>query len=274
MRGVYGLIKFGHNALVTEGLMASWLISTDLDGTLLNHHTYDYGAALPVLKRLAQSGVPVILNSSKTLAEISSWRDQLQLNHPIICENGGIIHFIDQPPIYLGRPLAQTRAFIHQWRQSHSASFEGFADWTVQQIMTHTGLDQQQAALASKREVTEPILWLGDEPGLVAFKQALAEQGLQLQKGGRFYHVMAQHNKATALGYLIAQKYPGFKLMALGDGGNDRAMLEMADIAAVLPDSQGHYLAINSPHSIYHASKPAPEGWAEAVNYALFKEAE
>ena len=52
-----------------------WLVVTDLDGTLLDHHTYSFDAAKSALEQLEERGIPVIINSSKTAREI----EQLQL---------------------------------------------------------------------------------------------------------------------------------------------------------------------------------------------------
>lgn len=260
--------------------MASWLISTDLDGTLLDHTTYDYTGIVALLAELKVQGVPVILNSSKTLAELSSWRDSLELSWPVIGENGGVIQIGQQAPILTGRPVEEIRTLLNRWRQQHGWQFEGFGDWSVEQIMQHTGLSDQAAQNAQQRQVTEPILWLGEPPGLVLFEQALAKQGLQLQKGGRFYHVMARHSKASALNTLLKNEYHYFahqanwRLLALGDGANDRAMLEMADVAVVMPDVNGQYLTLHSNNQIYQAKNSAPQGWIEAVKRWVLKEAE
>lgn len=128
--------------------------------------------------------------------------------------------------------------------------------------------------------MTEPILWLGEPPGLVVFEQALAQQGLQLQKGGRFYHVMGPHSKASTLKILLKNEHhylghqSDWQLLVLGDGENDRAMLEIADIAVVMPDSKGQYLTLNSTNQIYQAQQSAPDGWVEAINRWVFKEVE
>ncbi|MDB4298363.1 mannosyl-3-phosphoglycerate phosphatase, partial [bacterium] len=45
------------------------VVVTDLDGTLLNHDNYRADEALPILACLAQLGIPVIANTSKTRAE-------------------------------------------------------------------------------------------------------------------------------------------------------------------------------------------------------------
>lgn len=48
----------------------NYLVSTDLDGTLLDHHTYSWHAALPALQKCSELAIPVVLNTSKTLAEV------------------------------------------------------------------------------------------------------------------------------------------------------------------------------------------------------------
>ena len=260
--------------------MTSWLISTDLDGTLLNHHNYEYQPVLPVLKQLEQLAIPVILNSSKTFAELADWRQKLQLEQPVICENGGVIHLPGESSLLVGRDRNDILDILHQLRNDLGWSFEGFADWTVEQVMQHTGLSHDEAARAKLRETTEPILWQDGQPGLVVLQKHLAEQGLQLQKGGRFYHVMAAHDKGQALKDLIERfalalwGRNDFKLMALGDGENDRSQLEIADIAVVMPNAQQQYLTLNTTHQVYQAKQAAPFGWVEAVTHFILREGE
>lgn len=42
------------------------ILFSDLDGTLLDHDTYDWSPAQPALKQLAALEVPLVLTSSKT----------------------------------------------------------------------------------------------------------------------------------------------------------------------------------------------------------------
>ncbi len=46
------------------------LVATDLDGTLLDRETYDFAPARPALDALRERGVPLVLVSSKTRAEM------------------------------------------------------------------------------------------------------------------------------------------------------------------------------------------------------------
>ena len=67
------------------------LVFTDLDGSLLDHDTYSYTAALPMLERLSDGGIPVIFVSSKTRSEIVELRGELGNNNPFIVENGAAV---------------------------------------------------------------------------------------------------------------------------------------------------------------------------------------
>jgi HAD superfamily hydrolase (TIGR01484 family) len=49
---------------------SSLLVFTDLDGTLLDHHTYSFEPALPALNSLKEKNIPLIICTSKTRAEI------------------------------------------------------------------------------------------------------------------------------------------------------------------------------------------------------------
>ena len=67
------------------------IVFTDLDATLLDHHTYSWQPAQPALKWLAKHNIPVILTSSKTLAEMQQISDELSLRYPLVVENGAAV---------------------------------------------------------------------------------------------------------------------------------------------------------------------------------------
>ena len=52
----------------------AFVVFSDLDGTLLDHSTYSWKAAAPALAALRDRGIPLILASSKTSAEIAESR--------------------------------------------------------------------------------------------------------------------------------------------------------------------------------------------------------
>ncbi|WP_240355155.1 hypothetical protein [Pectobacterium brasiliense] len=88
-----------------------------------------------------------------------------------------------------------------------------------------TGLAVQDAQRAQQREATEPLLWLDEQNALPRFCQLLAEAGLVLTQGGRFYHAMsAQTSKGFMVNWIKKQyveKYgTDVKTLGLGDGPN------------------------------------------------------
>ena len=64
-----------------------FVVFTDLDGSFLDHSTYDYTPALPAVTRLAALGIPIIPVTSKTLAEIEAL-DLPFGDGPKVAENG------------------------------------------------------------------------------------------------------------------------------------------------------------------------------------------
>ena len=68
---------------------------SDLDGSLLDHYSYSFDAALPAVNALEELDIPLILVSSKTRAEILAVREQLANRHPFIVENGADV-FVPQ----------------------------------------------------------------------------------------------------------------------------------------------------------------------------------
>ena len=68
-----------------------WMVVTDLDGTLLDHDDYSWEPAAECVATLAEHEVPLILASSKTLAEMRRLAGELELSQPLIVENGAAV---------------------------------------------------------------------------------------------------------------------------------------------------------------------------------------
>ena len=246
-----------------------WLIITDLDGTLLDHHSYDHSPALPALDVIEQLNLPLIFNSSKTAAEITDLRGRLNNSQPYVVENGGGILIPAAVPatdqeITLGIPRHDILNTLQQLREQHQYAFTGFHDLDARALSNLTGLDQAAAERAQQRQFSEPILWQEDEQRWQKFVQQLAAAKLIATRGGRFISIAGDSNKGKALTWLV-EHFRGTdgvtpKTIALGDGENDRSMLELADIAVVIPNPHHPPLALST--SAYRvAEEPGPVGW-------------
>lgn len=61
---------------------ARFVIYSDLDGCLLDRESYRFDEVRPVLELLRRQGIPLVLCSSKTWAEVEYHREILGLAHP------------------------------------------------------------------------------------------------------------------------------------------------------------------------------------------------
>lgn len=240
------------------------LIFTDLDGTLLDHESYDFTPARPILARLAAMRAPVVLASSKTAAEIAEWQQRLGLTGtPAIVENGAALFdgtFDDDAYQRLRAALAEI-----------GAPFRGFGDMSADEVAEVTGLSPAEAALAKRRGHSEPGLWQGSEAALQGFLAALAARGITARRGGRFLTLGFGGTKAGRMAELIARFRPSHTV-ALGDAPNDIEMLTQADFGVIVANPHGPGLPPlpgEAEGRVIRTTAPGPQGWAEGMETLL-----
>lgn len=265
-------------------LSANLIIFSDLDGSLLDHDTYSWEPARPWLDRLARLGIPLIITTSKTAAEVEQLQSELGLSRfPYIAENGALIALPapwhthpDYPRKIFDADYPSIYARLRQLRERESFQFKGFADMDNQEVASATGLSLQNAELARRREASEPLLWLDDATALTRFRQRLAEYGLSLTQGGRFYHVMGSRvSKGFAASWIKTQYCEKYETnvitVGLGDGPNDVSLLNAMD-HAVLIKSKGNQVVELSEHyvgKLYRTQAMGPVGWCEGLTHFI-----
>jgi len=265
------------------------LIFTDMDGTLLVHHSYSHAAADNLLQRLEDEKIPVIPATSKTASELLQLRDELNNRHPFIAENGAAIyipeHYFEHAPKEthlkngfhikaFTQPRSYWQSLITPLQDEFAGSFSSFEQLGVSGVMELTGLDEACATLAAKREYGEPIAWLGTAEKKQAFIQRLRELGAEVLQGGRFIHVSGRCDKGQALKWLTdcyQQSTPEltFSRMAIGDSHNDIAMLEAANMAVIVRSPVHDMPSLKQQQRCYRSKNTGPEGWVEGVENML-----
>ncbi len=263
------------------------LIFTDLDGTLLDHDTYDFTPALPALAATRATQVPVILCSSKTFAEMQYWCKALDINHPFISENGGALFL---PKDYFVEPLgavserdghnliltgvaySKLRAALIAIVARTYLPLIGFGDLTVEQIAARTGLALEQACLAKMRDADEPF-FIGRDFSEDEVKRLQAEawrEGLRVTRGGRFFHLTGSSDKGTAAHQLIrlyqaAWQRP-IRTVGLGDSLNDLPLLQAVDAPVLVRKKNGEVdESVLTQVKAQITKHSGPAGWNEAV---------
>ena len=264
--------------MANELISSRAIIFSDLDGTLLDHDSYQFDAASNALAAIKRLSIPLILNSSKTFAEIITIQQKLDICQPLICENGAAVYLPDtntHPANWQCHAFSKKREIVlqhlQQLRQQYGYRFIGFSDCDGQGISDLTGLPLAQAQQAASREFSEPVLWQDSEEALTAFIQKLHEYQLTAQQGGRFLSIMGQANKAAAMQWLC-NYYSGEKpvsIVALGDSPNDAAMLNAADIAVVIKSARSHLIQLEKPNKVIRTQQPGPIGWQAAMDEIL-----
>lgn len=253
----------------------NYLIFTDLDGTLLDHNTYSTEDAKEMLEYIKTNNIPLIIVTSKTKQEILKLRKQLNINYPFIVENGAGIFIPEDKEfeqINMGKNYSETLCFINQYRETFN--IKSFFDMSEKLISSLTGLDIENSRLAKKRDFTEPFI-IEDESNIEKLRQESLKEGFDIIKGGRFYHLITKdQDKAHAvlkLKNIYEKKYnKKFKTIALGDGENDKTMLDVSDISILIKKVDGTFIDYDKKNLI-KTQAIGPKGWNEALKGILCK---
>ncbi len=263
------------------------IIFTDLDGTLLREDDYSFEDALPAIREAQRREIPIVISSSKTRAEIETYRDRLGISDPFISENGGGIfipcgYFRSMPVgdridgyimIALGERYERLRAFMGVLRKE-GFPVRGFGDMTLKEVVELTGLSETEAELARMREFDEPFLYEGASRAPESLIRRIEEEGFRCTRG-RFLHLMGRSDKGKAVRVLTSlyrSEYDNIKTIAVGDSLNDLPMLREVNAAFLVQRQDGTYDSEVTSVGITRVDAPGPRGWKLAVERVLNNE--
>lgn len=256
-----------------------------MDATFLDEDSYSYRLSRPALRLVLQHGLAVVLCSSKTSAEIEALLDELGVVLPFVAENGGAI-FIPEAyeldvgglprqgrfrVLVLGVAYASVRRAFEEIRDQLGAPFRGFGDMDVDEVAKICGLSVPAAARAKQRQFDEAFLIQSDEHDWIApLTRAVAERGLALTRGGRFFHLSSSHDKGRAVEHvnrLFQQRYGQIVTAAIGDSANDLPMLSAVEHAVLVERPEGGHDPATAAgvSGALCVAGVGPAGWAAAI---------
>ncbi len=249
---------------------------TDLDGTLLDPGTYWFGGAEEAIEWLKSAGVPIVFNSSKSRAEQEVYRRALGLRDPFIVENGAAIYY-EEPvkeaekvgPYWaevFGLRTEAIRALIDDLIRKYRRAIKLIDEMSDEEISRVTGLPPSLAGLAKIREYSVVYAPTNREAA-AKMAEEITARGLRYTYGGRLYVVTGPHHKGTAVRALRA-RYPGARVVALGDGMNDVEMLREADIPILLGSREDVAEAVGRDDLLTYPGR-GPKWWAKAVRETI-----
>ena len=270
--------------------MSGAVIYSDLDGTLLDHHTYAFHEALETIKGLKDRGIPIIPCTSKTRAETVSLARAMGIDGPMIIENGAAI-WVPQD-WGLKRPegsdgdadvwcysFGPSRGMIRRQLAILSIEwgnrYQSLCDLSDKQVAAVTGLDLEGAARAKQREHSETLIWLGTPSDRKAFAEQIETLDMRCLQGGRFVHVLASGGKAEAVSWLhrkIRTERPGCDgaiSLSAGDAENDVEMLEVTDMALLVRSPVNEPPTVRRQGGLVISDTEGPAGWAEGMEVLI-----
>ena len=281
------------SAVGSGGSALGWRVVSDVDHTLLENPG-ETALAGQVLRHLNQRGIPTLLASSKTFAEMVAFQSLAELApQPFLFENGcGIGWPTATWPAAAGMPQQelgaygaivrghapqQLRTLLHQLRTSDGLRFSLLEELDFGAIKKLLGLEEPLARLALQRLASVPLVWHDEPAALERLQRHLAGEGLRAVSGGRLLHVAPPCDKAEALAQVLiwqGQEPRASRLLACGDSENDRALLESADVALVFHPADRPAMALtpptpDRPRVACTAIAGGPAAWLEAVEEAL-----
>ncbi len=267
-----------------------FLIFSDLDGTFLNHHTYSCGTLKNYINNLDLE-FELIFVTSKTFEEILDIQNKIKINHPFIAENGACIFF---PPGYLKLTRnIQGNFFIHEnyhcYKMSNLYSddlinnfsdlkkkynFCFYSELSNKSLCELTNLKLREAKNSKNRLFTNPIFWKDTNEKILNFKSDVMKikKGLNILKGGRFFHISDNYNKAKAVKNFIKTiksiSNDRFLTVSLGDSENDICMLESTDYSCIVKN-EANKISLKKKKNIYFSKTEAPDGWRESLEFVI-----
>jgi len=266
-------------------MLLPYIIFSDLDGTLLDHHTYAFSQAKPALRFIREHKVPLILVSSKTRLEMIHYQKRLEISAlPFVVENGSAVYtpvgYFNKEDLgesqisgnfecyNLGISFVKIKYILDKISLKHGYNIRGFHNLSRQEIRAETKLNKKELDMALSREYSIPLLF--DERAEAILEEEINNFNLQIFHGGRFMHLLGNTNKGKAMrlilkGYEVKYGRADLKTIALGDSLNDYAMLNEADYPVLVKKHDNSHEDRIKIDNLIHSPGIGPQGWNISV---------
>jgi mannosyl-3-phosphoglycerate phosphatase len=263
------------------------VVVTDIDDSLLEPGARALPSERAALDFLASRGIPLVINSSRTHAEIERIQETLRLLTPSISEHGSAL-FI--PPgcfpsipdraaravgghvIEFGRPYHEVVEAVRITGRELGVEIVGFADLTIEDAARELGVSDVEAQLAKLREYTE-LIRIADETDARRSHvlNALRRRGLRCWPIGRHHLVSATRDRAESLLTLKALWRHGWGeppcIVGFGNSEDDVNWLRYADLAVIVQDDHAGVdpRILSKLPTAQVSQRPGRLGWSDAI---------
>jgi mannosyl-3-phosphoglycerate phosphatase len=260
------------------------VIFADPDGSLLDHRMHPCGSTCEAMEVLADRGIPVVLCSSRTRAELELIQQEFRFRHPFISENGGAVYVprgyfstssesAEMPGydvVAFGGPHQHVVETLRRTAKALEIEFRSFNGMTVQEVADECRLSLAEARLAQLREYGEPFRILASDPAVQSrLLSALRRAGLRSVDGGRFQHLSAgadMRRSIRTLASLYRQHCGDILTVGVSAGVGDPSLLCEIDIPVlVLHQHVDTARALRKTPTARVTRAAGSLGWDEAI---------
>ncbi len=243
---------------------------------------------------LRRQGVPWILCSRRTRAEIEPLRRRLQHAHPFMTERGGGLFIPDgyfnfhlEGAARLGRyfcvPFARSHAeaatALSEMAGELDIQVAGLSELSAREVARNAGISQEEAERQKRREFGELFFFAGEtERAANRLRGAAAERGWEIDEGRPFWEIRGSRpaGNQTPVKYLmnLYRRWSGGRMRSVGVGrvSKDAYLLGSTDVAYLLREEGGgggNCGGVGQIAGGHWIEKAGAAGWHEAVRKAL-----
>ena len=231
------------------------VVFSDVDQALQYPGTQSWTHAAKALKRLEGAGVPLILCSRQTRAEIERIQQELGIHHPFVCESGGAAfvpsgYFEFQvqrardvagyQAVEFGRPYSDVVRTLRRTADRLRIDIVVFSDMSVEDVARECDQPLLQARLAKLREYSERFLVLDSvEKTRKRLFGALKTEGLRCIPLERYDQVGGPADNSVGVNLLrtLYERARGpVTAVGLADAAADDTFLDVADRRVMMSD--------------------------------------
>ena len=262
------------------------VVVTDIDDSLLEPGARALPSERAALDFLTDRGIPLVINSSRTHAEIERIQETLRLLTPSISEHGSALFIplgsfpsipdraaraVGGHVIEFGRPYHEVVETVRNTSSDLGVEIIGFADLTIEDAARELGVTDVEAQLAKLREYTE-LIRIADETDARRSHvlNALRRRGLRCWPIGRHHLVTATRDRAESLLTLKALWRHAWGeppcIVGVGNSEDDVTWLRYADVAVIVQNDHNGVARILSKLPTARVSqRPGRVGWSDAI---------
>jgi mannosyl-3-phosphoglycerate phosphatase len=265
------------------------IIFTAVDGILDLASREAWEAASDALHALARRGVPLVLSTRGTRAQLDPLRRRIEHQHPFLTEScaglfipDGYFNLHLEGAARVGRHFcvpfarshAEAAAALAEIAEETGADVAGFSQMSLRDIARNSGLSTRDAELYRQREFGEIFFFAGETRETTQrFQQVAREKGWEAVPGEPLWELrgrLKQHGE-DAVRYLMAiyrkNVHGRLRSVGVGNDARDLPLLSATDTAVILPKHAGEWdelLLSRLPHAV-RMERDGTAGWGEAV---------